>query len=40
VTRFIEPGIGNVLCGLLRNIDSSLSGQKFNEPSDLAQIAR
>jgi len=38
VTRFIEPGAGNVLCGLLRNIDPSLNGQKFNEPSDLTPI--
>jgi [acyl-carrier-protein] S-malonyltransferase len=38
VTRFIELGAGSVLCGLLRNIDSTLSGQKFNEPSDLTQI--
>ena len=39
VTRFIEPGAGSVLCGLLRNIDPALRGQKFNEPSDLTQIA-
>jgi [acyl-carrier-protein] S-malonyltransferase len=39
VTRFIEPGAGNVLCGLLRNIDPLWIGQKFNEPSDLIQIA-
>jgi [acyl-carrier-protein] S-malonyltransferase len=37
-TRFIEVGAGSVLCGLLRNIDSTLSGQKFNEPSDLIHI--
>jgi len=40
VMRFIEPGAGSVLTGLLRNIDASLTGQKFNEPSDLAQIHR
>lgn len=38
VTRFIEPGAGNVLCGLLRNIDPALKGLKFNEPSDIAHI--
>jgi len=38
-TRFIEIGAGSVLCGLLRNIDTSWIGQKFNEPSDLIQIA-
>lgn len=37
-TRFIEVGAGSVLCGLLRNIDPTLRGQKFNEPSDLTQI--
>jgi [acyl-carrier-protein] S-malonyltransferase len=38
-TRFIELGAGSVLCGLLRNIDPASIGQKFNEPSDLIQIA-
>lgn len=38
VTRFVEPGAGSVLCGLLRNIDSGLAGNKFNEPSDLPHI--
>jgi [acyl-carrier-protein] S-malonyltransferase len=38
VTRFIEPGAGSVLCGLLQSIDPRLSGQKVNEPSDLAQL--
>src|SRR5450432_740882 len=38
-TRFIEIGAGSVLCGLLRNIDTSWIGQNFNEPSDLIQIA-
>jgi [acyl-carrier-protein] S-malonyltransferase len=39
VTRFIEPGAGSVLCGLLRNIDPTLTGQKFNEPTDFTQIS-
>jgi [acyl-carrier-protein] S-malonyltransferase len=38
-TRFIELGAGSVLCGLLRNIDPAWIGEKFNEPSDLVQIA-
>jgi [acyl-carrier-protein] S-malonyltransferase len=38
-SRFLEPGAGSVLCGLLRNIDPALTGQKFNEPSDLIHIA-
>ena len=38
LTRFVEPGAGSVLCGLLRNIDIGLKGQKFGEPSDLAQV--
>ena len=39
VARFVESGAGSVLCGLLRNIDPALSGQKFNEPADLSEIA-
>lgn len=38
ITRFVEPGVGGVLCGLLRNIDSELTGSKFTEPADLPQI--
>ncbi|HXB69722.1 MAG TPA: ACP S-malonyltransferase [Candidatus Acidoferrales bacterium] len=38
-TRFIEPGAGSVLCGLLRNVDASWICHKFNQPSDLIQIA-
>ncbi|MGH9558040.1 MAG: ACP S-malonyltransferase [Bryobacteraceae bacterium] len=38
VTRFIEVGAGGVLCGLLRNIDSSLGALKFGEASDLAVL--
>jgi [acyl-carrier-protein] S-malonyltransferase len=33
-TRFIEVGAGAVLTGLLRNIDSNLTGQKFGEAAD------
>jgi len=39
VTRFIEVGCGAVLTGLLRNIDSSLTGQKFGEADDWEKIA-
>ena len=38
VTRFVEVGAGGVLTGLLRNIDSSLSGAKFGEPADLEKL--
>jgi [acyl-carrier-protein] S-malonyltransferase len=38
VTRFIEVGPGSVLTGLLRNIDSSLTGLKFGEASDLDKL--
>lgn len=34
VTRFCEVGAGMVLTGLLKNIDPSLQGFKFGEPSD------
>jgi len=34
VTRFIEVGAGGVLTGLLKNIDPSLVGSKFLEPSE------
>jgi len=40
ITRFVEPGVGSVLCGLLRNIDSGLAGNKFAEPSDLLAITK
>jgi [acyl-carrier-protein] S-malonyltransferase len=39
VTRFVEVGAGNVLTGLLRNIDPSLTGVKFGEASDLERLA-
>ncbi len=38
VTRFVEVGAGAVLTGLLRNIDSSLTGLKFGEAGDLEKI--
>jgi [acyl-carrier-protein] S-malonyltransferase len=38
VTRFIEVGCGAVLTGLLRNIDSSLVGQKFGEAEDWEKL--
>lgn len=39
VTRFIEVGPGAVLTGLLRNIDPSVTGQKFGEATDLEKLA-
>ncbi len=39
VTRFIEVGAGAVLTGLLRNIDSSLTGLKFGEAGDWDKLA-
>jgi [acyl-carrier-protein] S-malonyltransferase len=38
VRRFVETGAGAVLTGLLRSIDSSLTGLKFGEPGDLAKL--
>lgn len=38
VTRFIECGAGNVLSGLTRNIDSSVSTAKFGEAADLEKL--
>jgi [acyl-carrier-protein] S-malonyltransferase len=40
VTSFIEVGAGAVLTGLLRNIDSSLTGMKFGEAVDLEKLER
>jgi [acyl-carrier-protein] S-malonyltransferase len=37
-TRFIEVGCGAVLTGLLRNIDGSLTGQKFGEAEDWEKL--
>jgi [acyl-carrier-protein] S-malonyltransferase len=36
---YIEVGAGSVLTGLLRSIDSSLTGARFNEPGDLDKLA-
>lgn len=38
VTRFVEVGAGQVLIGLCRNIDPTLTGAKFGEPADLEKV--
>jgi [acyl-carrier-protein] S-malonyltransferase len=38
VTRFIECGAGGVLCGLIRNIDPSVTAWKCGEAADLEKI--
>lgn len=38
IRRFVEVGAGSVLLGLLRNIDSSLRGAKFEEPADMEKV--
>ncbi len=38
VKRFLEVGAGGVLTGLLRNIDSSLTGIKFGEAEDWEKL--
>lgn len=38
ITRFIEVGAGSVLTGLLRIIDSSLTGVSFGDPKDLEKL--
>jgi [acyl-carrier-protein] S-malonyltransferase len=38
VARFVEAGAGSVLTGLLRNIDSGLSGAAFGVPADLEKL--
>jgi [acyl-carrier-protein] S-malonyltransferase len=38
VRRFVEVGAGNVLTGLLRNIDSGLEGSKFGEAGDMEKV--
>jgi [acyl-carrier-protein] S-malonyltransferase len=38
VTRFIEVGAGSVLTGLVRNIDPSVTAQKFGEASDWEKL--
>ena len=35
---YVEVGAGGVLTGLLRNINSSLTGARFNEPDDLEKL--
>jgi [acyl-carrier-protein] S-malonyltransferase len=38
ITHVVEVGPGSVLIGLARNIDRSLVGVKFGEPSDLQKL--
>jgi len=38
VGRFVEVGAGNVLTGLLRNIDGTLEGSKFGEAGDMDKV--
>ena len=38
VARFVEVGPGNVLTGLLRNIDAALKGMKFSDPADFERL--
>jgi [acyl-carrier-protein] S-malonyltransferase len=38
VKRFVEVGPGNVLTGLLRNIDRGLEGSRFGEVEDLEKV--
>ncbi len=38
VSRMVEVGPGAVLTGLLRNIDSSVTGEKFGEATDLEKL--
>ena len=38
VSRFIEVGAGAVLTGLLRNVDSNLTGLKFGEAADWEKL--
>jgi [acyl-carrier-protein] S-malonyltransferase len=38
VARCVEVGAGGVLTGLLRGIDSSLTGLRFGEPGELAEL--
>jgi [acyl-carrier-protein] S-malonyltransferase len=40
VTRFIEVGAGQVLTGLCRNIDPSLVGARFGEPTDMDKVQK
>jgi [acyl-carrier-protein] S-malonyltransferase len=38
VNKYIEVGAGNVLTGLLRNVDSALKGTRFSEPADIEMV--
>jgi [acyl-carrier-protein] S-malonyltransferase len=38
VQRCVEVGAGAVLTGMIRNIDSNLTGVKFGEPADLEKL--
>lgn len=38
IQRVVEVGAGSVLIGLARNIEPSLQGVKFGEPSDLEKV--
>jgi len=38
VERFVEVGVGAVLCGLLKNIDPTRRSAKFGEPADLERV--
>jgi [acyl-carrier-protein] S-malonyltransferase len=38
VTRCLEVGAGAVLTGLLRNIDPSITGQRFGEAADMEKL--
>ena len=38
ITRFVEVGAGGVLTGLLRSINSELTGSKFGAPEDLEKV--
>lgn len=40
VTRFLEVGAGGVLSGLVRNIDASVTTQKFGEAQDWEKLAQ
>jgi malonyl CoA-acyl carrier protein transacylase len=39
VTQWVEVGAGAVLTGLLRNIDSTQTCQKFGEAADVVNLA-
>ena len=39
VTRFVEVGPKDVLCGLIRRIDTAMTVQVVGKPEDLAALA-